>query len=616
MPTALVAIGGNAQVSLSWAASDGATSYVVARATTSGGPYAQVATPATPSVTDAGLVNGTVYYYVVSARNAAGSSSASTQASATPNGAVAPAADVTITVNPAVARAISPYIYGVNNANAASNTYPSGGASSLPSGVTLDRLGGNRLTAYNWENNASNAGSDYYYQNDALLSSSSVAGAAVTSFITEDQSAGRATLITVPMQGLVAADVNGPVSMSNPPDMARFKTVIAAKSSISATPFTTSPPTGDAYVYSDEFLWAVDQYFGNQGIFGPTPATQRVFLSLDNEPELWSSTHSEIQGSQAVTSGAYIAKTIALAQALKAQFPDAVIFAPAHYGFYGLSAWNGELPATPSGSNWFTDKFLAALKNEATTFGRPLVDVYDLHWYPEATDGNGNRVVSLNAASLNDAQVQAIVQAPRSLWDGSYQESSWITTAIGGPINLLPRLRAKIAAVSPTTKLSITEYNNGGAKHIAGTIAQADNLGIFADEGLFAANLWPLTTDEPYVLAGFRAFRNFDGADHHFGDTSVQTTSSNAAKVVVHASTDSARPARVVMVAINRSTAPQLTAISGQPLSGSARSFQMTAASAAGQTVIRPVALPTQPVSGSTLTLTLPPLSVTTIDVY
>ena len=27
-------------------------------------------------------------------------------------------------------------------------------------------------------------------------------------------------------------------------------------------------------------------------------------------------------------------------------------------------------------------------------------------------------------------------------------------------------------------KISITEYNNGGGQHIAGTIAEADNLGI------------------------------------------------------------------------------------------------------------------------------------------
>src|SRR5271168_3271294 len=112
----------------------------------------------------------------------------------------------------------------------------------------------------------------------------------------------------------------------------------------------------------------------------------------------------------------------------------------------------------------------------------------------------------LNGLSLTDAQVQAIVQSPRSLWDTTYQENSWIISSLGQAISILPRLQVKIAAENPGMKLSITEYNNGGAQDIAGTIAQADNLGVFWAQGLFAANMWPLVTIEPYLLAGFRGF--------------------------------------------------------------------------------------------------------------
>jgi hypothetical protein len=70
------------------------------------------------------------------------------------------------------------------------------------------------------------------------------------------------------------------------------------------------------------------------------------------------------------------------------------------------------------------------------------------------------------------------------------------------------------------------------------------------------------------------------------------------------------------MVAINRSATDQQTTINGQPLSGSAHLFQMTAASAAKQSTVQPVAAGMQPVSGSSLTVTLPALSVTTLDLY
>lgn len=615
-PTNLVATPGNATVSLSWTTSSGAAGYRIKRGTTSGGPYTLIGSPTAAAYSDATVSNGTTYYYVVASANAGGQESAnSAQVTAVP---AAPAAvSVTITVDPATSKPISPYIYGVNNANSTS-TYPTGTGSAIPAGVTFSRFGGNRLTAYNWETSASNAGSDYFYQNDNLLGSSSVAGAATTSFIQAEQNASRATLITVPMQGLVAADVAGPVSIPPAPlDLSRFKTVVFQKGS----GYSLSPSTSDANVYMDEFLWVVDQRFPGQGILGSAPTTRPTFVSLDNEPELWNHTHVEIQGLTAVTADAYIAKTISLSTALKTLFPNLVVFGPAHYGFYGVFAWNGDssLAPTANGSNWFTDKYLAAVKTASNSFGKPLVDVYDFHWYPEATDGtggSGTRIISLNGSTLTDAQVQAIVQSPRSLWDPTYQESSWVAGTLGGPIYMLPRLQAKIAAASPGMKIAITEYNNGGAQHIAGTIAQADNLGVFGAQGLFAANLWPLQTTQPYLLAGFRAFRNFDGANHHFGDTSLRATSSNVANVSAYVSTDTSQPGRVVIVAINRSTTTQTTQVTGVPMSGTAHLFQMTAATAGAQSTVQPVAAGTQAVTGSSMTVSLPALSVTTIDIY
>ena len=88
------------------------------------------------------------------------------------------------------------------------------------------------------------------------------------------------------------------------------------------------------------------------------------------------------------------------------------------------------------------------------------------------------------------------------------------------------------------------------------------------------------------------------------------------ASVVVYASTDTTAPGRVVFVAINRSNAAKFTAINGQALSGTAHLYQMTAASASTQSVVQPVFMGPMAVSGSSLTITLPAYSVTTIDVH
>jgi fibronectin type 3 domain-containing protein len=82
-PAGLTAIVVGSQVALSWAASSGAISYNVKRATVSGGPYAPVTNVTTTNYTDIGLVNGMTYYYVVSALNTAGESANSAPASAT-----------------------------------------------------------------------------------------------------------------------------------------------------------------------------------------------------------------------------------------------------------------------------------------------------------------------------------------------------------------------------------------------------------------------------------------------------------------------------------------------------------------------------------------------------
>jgi len=83
-PTNLSATPGNAQVALTWTAVSGATGYKVYRSTTSGQQGNSIATPTSAGYTDTTVTNGTMYYYIVTAVNAGGESSASGQVSAAP----------------------------------------------------------------------------------------------------------------------------------------------------------------------------------------------------------------------------------------------------------------------------------------------------------------------------------------------------------------------------------------------------------------------------------------------------------------------------------------------------------------------------------------------------
>ncbi len=156
-PTGLTATPGNAQVSLIWNASSGATSYNVKRATVSGGPYTTIASGVTStSYVNTGLSNGTTYYFVVSAVNAAGESANSGQVSATPSATQqAPPAPTGLTATPGNAQVslIWTASSGATSYNVKRATVNGGPYTTIASGVT----------ATSYVNTGLSNGTTYYF---------------------------------------------------------------------------------------------------------------------------------------------------------------------------------------------------------------------------------------------------------------------------------------------------------------------------------------------------------------------------------------------------------------------------------------------------------------------
>ncbi len=475
--------------------------------------------------------------------------------------------------------AISPFIYGTNAPDW------SGTAKHL----AFARAGGNRWTAYNWENNASNAGTDYMNQNDGLLGGGSTPGEAVRPHVADALNAGANFLVTIPVVGYVAADESPGGDVDQTPNylQTRFKVSHAAK----GAPFVYPPDTTDPDVYEDEFVhWLSGQF-----------PVDRVFYSLDNEPDLWSSTHPRIHPNP-VTYAELMGKTTEYAAAIKAVVPQALVFGPVSYGWNGYTSLQN---ASDANGRDFLEFYLDSLKQAEQTAGRRLVDVLDLHWYPEAT-GGGVRIIGQDTTA---DVVAARLQAPRSLWDPNYTETSWITQfSTNGPIRLIPRLKDKIAANDPGTLIAFTEYDYGGGADISGGLAEADVLGIFGREDVFAAALWELAADESFIYGALAMFRNFDGANGSFGATSIQADTSAVGNATVYASVDD--PSRLVIVAINKTGSPLVAAIAVTHTTrfSHAEVYQLTAASAT------PAHVADEPITAvNAFRHTLPAMSVTTL---
>jgi hypothetical protein len=159
----------------------------------------------------------------------------------------------------------------------------------------------------------------------------------------------------------------------------------------------------------------------------------------------------------------------------------------------------------------FLNFYLQQMAAAEVATGHRLVDVMDVHWYPEARGACvGNPMDGCRITDNNNetAVVAARIAAPRSLWDSTYVENSWIAQSLGNQaINLLPRLKSKITTNYPGTKLESPSTTGRRQSHL-GRLPQADVLGIF---GRVVATLWPSEQTSSLTVASI--FRNYDGTN-------------------------------------------------------------------------------------------------------
>lgn len=491
--------------------------------------------------------------------------------------------ETVFTVDTTSRKPISKYIYGANT-----NEWDKMG---VP--FTLARQGGNRMTAYNWETNASNAGNDWHHQNDGYLGKTDEPGWTARTFMEAAQNHGAAVILTVPTEGYVAADKKEDGDVNQTPDYlnVRFLKSYAKKPGGN---LVYPPDTKDKAVYQDEFVHWIEKV--------KSPKTP-VWFMLDNEPDIWHDTHARIM-THKVTYAEIIANNIDFGRAIKAVAPKSLVFGPANYGWEGFRHFQG---APDNGGRDFLDVYLDAMKGAEKDYGRRILDVLDVHWYPEAQGGGVRITTNDDKPGTADARIQA----SRSLWDPSYVEASWITQTLGQkPIALLPGLMRQIETHYPGTKLSISEYNYGGAKVISGAIAEADVLGCFGRYGVFAACNWGVGPNDTAQMTGFKSFIDFDGKGSRFGDLGLSVAGESPASNSVYAALDSQNPHRLTIVAINKTKEPMSMRFSLKGFSAtSVKAYAVTSDSLAAPK------LTDASVGGGSVSVQGAPESVTTLEI-
>lgn len=420
-------------------------------------------------------------------------------------------------------KSISPYIYGVNQYTT-QDTLKNVTTHSI-------RQGGNRMTAYNWETNASNAGSDWQHSSDTNLSSSEDPADCVQGL---SQTAAKNNidykLTTLQLAGYVSADKNGPVSEAEAAPSNRWNKVVLTKGSA----FADTPDLTDGVVYMDEYVNYIINKLGDS-----KSSTGIQGYSLDNEPALWHHTHSRMHPNP-VTIEELGNKSIEMAKAIKKLDPNAEVFGPALYGYTAYdhladddnsNEW--ETIKAQNGYHWYLDCYLDQMKQASDEYGTRLLDVLDIHYYSE---------------SVKSGKPEDILQSVRTLYEEGFKEDSWIGQWCQENIPILPTVQKSIDKYYPGTKLAISEYNFEG-DNLCGAIAQAEALGCFADANVYYATIWG---GNPYQLSAINLYTNYDGKGGSFGNNLVPTTTDDVSLASSYAAINDNDKSEVTVMLTNK----------------------------------------------------------------
>jgi hypothetical protein len=156
----------------------------------------------------------------------------------------------------------------------------------------------------------------------------------------------------------------------------------------------------------------------------------------------------------------------------------------------------------------------------------------------------------------------------------------------------------------PGTLIGVTEYSWGADNHINGATAQADIFGIFGRENLDLATRWGTPDTGTPVYNAIKMYRNYDGQKSAFGETSVKAAAPDVDKVAVFAA--ERNDGALTVIAINKqltTAAPAVLTVTNFS-SSTAQRWQLTSANVISR-------LADQPVTGNTISNTLPAQSIT-----
>jgi Glycoside hydrolase family 44/Fibronectin type III domain len=522
-----------------------------------------------------------------------------------------PATTVSVDAN-ANRHAINPNIYGIAYGDAHDMTTLN---------APLNRWGGDATSRYNWQIDAHSAGADWYFETYSD-GSGTPAGSADAYVATTRVNNGSEPLFTIPMIDYLAnlgpnrstlegfsVKKYGPQTATDPYNSDAGNGV----SSTTGKDITGNNPldTGVANSTTIQQGW-LQHFVATYGL--ATTSTGIKYYILDNEPSLWYQTHRDVHPNPSSYQEMYD-KIVAYAGVIRSADPAAKIIGPEEWSWWamyasgfdqanGFSAANSDY--NTHNQTYYYPWLLQQLYAYQQQTGTRLLDVLSVHCYNGAPASSDDSLVGQQYRN----------RETRILWDPTFQDPSWYGDIgiKGRVINWIPTMQAMVSQYYPGLEIGCTEYNWGDEPNLNGATTQADVLGIYGREGFDLATRWTVatntsTTPTTYYVTylASQIYRNYDGNDSTFGDTSVEADVANPDNLSAFASVRDSDGALTVMV-INKQqgSTPVTVSLANFSTAETAQAWQINSASQTSITHLSDVK-----VANNSVSATVPSQSIT-----
>jgi hypothetical protein len=134
---------------------------------------------------------------------------------------------------------------------------------------------------------------------------------------------------------------------------------------------------------SDSSVAILSHWFGSNGLGYPQKTIS--YWSMDNEPDLWSSTHDDIITTQP-TAEAFMQLYFTLAKKARALYPAIKLTGPVPANEWQWYSWNNSKITDSTGASYvWLEYFIKRISEEQKASGIRLLDVIDIHSYPGET---------------------------------------------------------------------------------------------------------------------------------------------------------------------------------------------------------------------------------------